>query len=117
MFGGCGFTAVLLLFEQARQAEPVEIVTVLADSNFTFPSPKFYIDLEKDGEEGLCLATAFRRMLNILALPFSPAGSIGIISTQVSEICRRLRQCRQPQDFGHSTSQASVTPSRVIMLL
>jgi len=92
-----GFASVLLSFEQSRLEQPVDIVTVLADSNFAFPSPEFYQDLEGKGDEGPRLATAFRRMINILALPFSPAGSIGIMNTQVGEIGRRFRLCREPQ--------------------
>ena len=50
----------------------MDIVTVLADSNFAFPGPEFYTDLEKDNQNGVQLADAFRRLLNILALLLSP---------------------------------------------
>jgi hypothetical protein len=42
--------------------------------------------------EGARLAAAFKALLNILALGLSPHGSIGIIETQVGELCRRFRK-------------------------
>ena len=36
--------------EHARQSNPVEIVTVLADFNFVFPEPAFFADLEENEE-------------------------------------------------------------------
>ena len=88
------FAEVLLSFEQARQAEPVDIVTVMADQNFAFPPPEFYTNMEGQGAKGLATATGYRRMLNILALPFSAAASWGIMTTQSTEICRRFRKCK-----------------------
>ena len=87
------FAEVVLVFEWARQAEPVDILTVLAESNFLFPAPEFYADLENEGERGSRVAAGFRRLMNILALPFSPHGSLGIMNTQAGEICRRFRRC------------------------
>jgi hypothetical protein len=94
------FIEVLLTCETMRKAEPMDIVTVLADGYFHFPSPDFYSSLEGQGAEGALVATSFRRMLNILALPLSPAGSIGIMTTQVSEICRRFRRSKEGTEAG-----------------
>merc|ERR1712227_1071471 len=88
------FIDVLCMFERGHQADPVEIVTVLAGSNFTFPGPEFYADIEEERAGGALVAKGFRRVFNILALPFSPHGSSLIMNAQVDEICRRFRQCQ-----------------------
>merc|ERR1719174_2190741 len=107
------FASVLVTFESRRVDQPVDIVTVLADNNFAFPSPEFYATLEDEGEKGRQLAAALRRVINILALTFSPAGSIGIMSTQVSEICRRFRLCKQEQVTTYKVS-AKVEPDMAV---
>jgi len=112
------FAAVLVLFSIARQKEPVDIVTVLADTSFSFPAPDFYTDIEKKGDRGMHLATSFRKMLNILALPFSPHGSSGIMTTQATEICRRFRLSEQHEMITYQVTDAEVyLDSRVLMYI
>ena len=91
------FAAVLLMTERVRQIEQVEIVTVLADSNFSFPDPDFYLDIEQSDDDGANFVVGLKRMLDVLARPFSPQGSWGIMRTQVGEICRRFQRCKEPQ--------------------
>jgi len=107
------FGLILLKTELLREAEPVEIVTVLADNNFAFPSPEFFDEIEKANPAssadlqyhyGQVLARAFRRMLNILALPFTPSGSWVIMQTQVREINVRFKKCFQDNRFERQTS-------------
>jgi len=88
------FVSVLTMVEAKRRIDPMEIVTVLADSDFGFPDPAFYERLEKDG--ALEVAACFKRMLRVLAVPFSPNGSWAIMSTQVGEISRRMKRCEDP---------------------
>jgi len=102
------FSGVLVKFEQARQAEPVDMVTILADTNFVFPGPEFYAELESStSQDSAPFAAGIRRMLNILALPFSPHGSWGMMTTQSSEICRRFRRC-QGDSVGYTLSSIPI---------
>ena len=81
-----GFATLLFAIEWRCKDEPVDIVPVLADSNFEFPTPEFYTDLEIQGGNIKILADGFRRMLGIIALPFTPDRSLSIMKTQVDEI-------------------------------
>ena len=76
---------------------PLELVTVNADSRFEFPNAEFFKDLEdfalgldNRGEEplpielGPFLSSAYRALLNVLALPFSPWGSLSSLMETVS---------------------------------
>ena len=69
------------------QHRPLELVTVNADPRFEFPTAEFFKDLEdfalgldNSGEAplpielGPFLASAYRALLNVLALPLSPLG-------------------------------------------
>jgi len=80
------FQKVLLAF--AEQGN-FEFVSALADNNFEFPGPTFYTQLQKQGNKAL-LISAIRRMMNILALPFSPAGSEVIMSAEVAQLAMRF---------------------------
>ena len=102
---------MLLAFREApnREGAPVDYVTVLADTAFDFPSPDLFDRLRQEGfgpdraklglgpQEGPRLAAAFKALLNILALGLSPHGSIGIIETQVGELCRRFRKAKEEE--------------------
>jgi len=91
------FSEVLLNIEQVRQPDPVELRTVLADTNFEFPGPEFYLQLENEGEQTAKLASGLKRLLKVLALPFSPHGSFSVISAQINEICKRLHRCEETE--------------------
>lgn len=106
------FREVLVTFASQRQEQPVDIVTVLADSHFAFPGPEIYAELQgcdsKDGE----LETSFRKIFNILALPFSPLGSWGLMSLQASEICRRLRHITNITEGGREFDHVITSESK-----
>ena len=72
-------------------------MTVNADSRFEFPNAEFFKDLEdfalgldNRGEEplpielGPFLSSVYRALLNVLALPFSPWGSLSSLMEAVS---------------------------------
>lgn len=81
------------------QANEVELIVVNAEMGFDFPGSDFYSDIEANGlgappfgpEQGLALAKAYRALMKVIALPLSPLGSARLLSTQVSEIKRRIR--------------------------
>jgi len=97
--------------ERVRAAQPLEIVTVLADSTFSFPDPEYYMDIEQD-DGGADLAMGLKRMLEIIARPFSPQGSWPLMRTQVSEICRRFPKHPQEQ-YEPQYSRTSPTGSNI----
>ncbi|CAE7451869.1 unnamed protein product, partial [Symbiodinium necroappetens] len=78
--------------------EGIEFVPV-NDGSFQFPSPEFYRKVEGGDiaiaglaiEVGPSLAKAYQAILSILALPFAPHGSSGILDRQVAQICQRFR--------------------------
>ena len=85
-----GFAKTLLSIhlEGETQNRPLELVTVSADALFEFPSVEFFKDLEDFGlgldnqgeaplpvELGPFLSSAYRALLNVLALPLSPLGA------------------------------------------
>merc|ERR1740129_678015 len=97
------FEDLVLLFERGRRTEPVEIVTVMIDKPFNFPLAEFYSDLEKQGEFGSQLASGYRKIFNILALPFTPRGSQSVITNEVNDICERFRKFRAGgETVGHA---------------
>lgn len=111
MLRDAGFAKTLLSIhlEGETQNRPLELVTVSADALFEFPSVEFFKDLEDFGlgldnqgeaplpvELGPFLSSAYRALLNVLALPLSPLGSEGLLEEQVSEICRRFRRYKNP---------------------
>eukprot|EP00930_Biecheleria_cincta_P007717 TRINITY_DN108978_c0_g1_i1.p1 TRINITY_DN108978_c0_g1~~TRINITY_DN108978_c0_g1_i1.p1 ORF type:complete len:669 (+),score=107.63 TRINITY_DN108978_c0_g1_i1:222-2009(+) len=89
--------AALLLAVMKNETAP-HIVTISADTKFAFPTGEFLTMLEAKGlgrpglgtEEGPLLSAAFRALLSILALPFSPLASEALINSQVTEISRRV---------------------------
>jgi hypothetical protein len=91
------FAEIMHVIEQVRDPEPVEFTPVLADSHFNFPGPEFFKKLKRLSGRGAFLASSFKRMLNVLALPFSPHGSKGLQSIQVHQICMRLKETKKPQ--------------------
>lgn len=110
-----GFAKILLSVYLEGESEghrPLELVTVNADTRFEFPSAEFFKDLEDFGlgldnsgetplpvELGPFLSSSYRGLLNVLALPFSPMGSQGLLEEQVSEISRRFRRYKN-QIYG-----------------
>lgn len=83
------FLAVLKALDTAFGDERLEIVSALADQNFEFASASYYQELTDRGED--LLVQSVRRVVNILALPFSPQTSIKVMNAQADEICRRFR--------------------------
>ncbi|CAE7698100.1 unnamed protein product, partial [Symbiodinium sp. CCMP2456] len=83
------FLAVLKALDTAFGDERLEIVGALADQNFEFASASYYQELTDRGED--LLVQSVRRVVNILALPFSPQTSIKVMNAQADEICRRFR--------------------------
>jgi len=89
------FARVILALNDAC----LKFVTVQADVSFDFPGPGFYESILKEGlgtkdvgpQDGPKLVEAYQSLINVMALGFSPAGSIGIQQRQVEEICRRLQ--------------------------
>ena len=53
------FAAILFMVEHARQTNPLKMSTVLADTNFAFPEPEFFAQLE-DTTETMLLAKGLR---------------------------------------------------------
>jgi hypothetical protein len=94
-----GFAKTLLSIhlEGETKNRPLELVTVSADPLFEFPSAEFFKDLEDFGlgldnqgeaplpvELGPFLSSAYRALLNVLALPLSPLGPSAESSVVVS---------------------------------
>eukprot|EP00931_Biecheleriopsis_adriatica_P064365 TRINITY_DN39160_c0_g1_i1.p1 TRINITY_DN39160_c0_g1~~TRINITY_DN39160_c0_g1_i1.p1 ORF type:complete len:1422 (+),score=258.12 TRINITY_DN39160_c0_g1_i1:115-4380(+) len=101
----------------------LELVTVNADNGFEFPSVEFLTDLEKNGlgvpglgaEVGLQLSKSYRTLLSVLALPLAPHGSAGLLSLQISEICRRFRRYKDlPQGLALDTEDDKAVGSVTI---
>lgn len=95
-----GFAKTLLSIhlEGETKNRPLELVTVSADPLFEFPSAEFFKDLEDFGlgldnqgeaplpvELGPFLSSAYRALLNVLALPLSPLGPSAESSVVVSK--------------------------------
>ncbi|CAE8729363.1 unnamed protein product [Polarella glacialis] len=113
----------------------LKFVTVSADAGFEYPSLEFYEELELHrlglsdssrlgAEAGPELAKAYRSLLSVLSLPLSSLGSIGLLETQVSEICRRFRKYRDSavglaldQAADDSTSKELSKRRRRVILL
>lgn len=69
--------------------DQLEIVSAIADQNFEFPSANYFQALVEKGSKNL--EQSVRRVVNILALPFSPQVSSKVLSAQADELCRRFR--------------------------
>jgi len=91
-----GFARILLTSISAPGRD-LEVVTVLADTHFNFPRE---LDEEPDGEDvenpknldNERLSQAYRGLLKVLALPFSPLASEGLQQQQVVEVAARMRR-------------------------
>ena len=106
-----------MFFEQKIAKSELEIVTVLADTAFDFPGPELFEKLQREGfgpgketiglgpSSGATLAAAFKALLNILARGLSPHGSLGIMNTQVDELCRRFRKYKGSRFFQDDHDQ------------
>lgn len=80
----------LKMLEALEQANPqLEIVSALADQAFEFPSAGFFLELENN--YGLAMVQSVKRVVNILALPFTAQTSIKVMSAQVDELTRRFK--------------------------
>jgi len=82
------FQETLVALDKARRDAPIEIVTALADQKFEFPSKENFEEL---GKKSAQLEVSSKRVINILALPFSAHGSINVMDTQANELCRRFK--------------------------
>ena len=63
------FCAMIQYVIDARVSDPLEIVTVLAGTDFGFPTPEWYRDMETT-KEGAALASCFKKMLVVLVPKF-----------------------------------------------
>ena len=54
----------MVAVEWARQTEPLQIIPVLADGSFTFPTQAFYTELTQD-EHGVSMAAAFKKLFAV----------------------------------------------------
>lgn len=96
------FARLLLQVFGSEERVP-HIVTLNSGSSFQFPTGEFYHDLVQNGlglpglgpEKGQLLSTIYKSLLSILALPFSPLASEGLIAQQVLELCVRLKKLLQ----------------------
>ncbi|CAL1129696.1 unnamed protein product [Cladocopium goreaui] len=80
----------LKMLEALEQANPqLEIVSALADQAFEFPSAGFFVELENS--YGLAMVQSVKRVVNILALPFTAQTSMKVMSAQVGELTRRFK--------------------------
>uniref|UniRef100_A0A7S2M1F1 Uncharacterized protein n=1 Tax=Zooxanthella nutricula TaxID=1333877 RepID=A0A7S2M1F1_9DINO len=108
-----GLFAKILLALRCGEPGAPEIVTALADTGFEFPGQGVYATLEQEGlppsvpaEDGVKLSTAYKHLLQVLALPLSAHGSIGVMEKQADEICMRFRHMNSanPTKFCSSSS-------------
>ena len=60
--------------------ERPRIVSALADQAFEFPSAGFFVELENS--YGLAMVQSVKRVVNILALPFTAQTSMKVMSAQ-----------------------------------
>merc|ERR1712146_470078 len=100
---------ILLTAEETRREEPIELKTVLADPNFDFPSPEFFVRLEGQGAKPQRLSAALQRMLKTFSHPFSPTASSNVIKAQVMELCKQFPRSLEPQQNYIVSSMPSLT--------
>jgi len=114
------FARILLEVLKDEGEGPIpSIVTVSADTGFQFPAGDFYTKLEAEGlgtpdlgaASGYQLSAAYRSLLAILAMPFNPLGSEGLIDTQISEVLRRTSKLLKTHDEA-SKKMGKITSSR-----
>eukprot|EP00930_Biecheleria_cincta_P021105 TRINITY_DN15717_c0_g1_i4.p1 TRINITY_DN15717_c0_g1~~TRINITY_DN15717_c0_g1_i4.p1 ORF type:complete len:2701 (+),score=424.75 TRINITY_DN15717_c0_g1_i4:78-8105(+) len=82
------FQRTLVYLETAVVEEPIEIVSAIADQKFEFPGAHTYAELAAKSQ---VLEMGAKRVINILALPFSAHGSLKVMSAQADELCRRFK--------------------------
>eukprot|EP00435_Cladocopium_sp_Y103_P068167 s199_g31.t1 len=86
MFRDAGFARMLTAAFDLSGRRALEVVTVIADAQFDFPSVDVY-DKEAPKpttplRQSTVSAQAYRRLLNVVALPFSPFASDGLQKNQ-----------------------------------
>jgi len=86
------FAQTLLALRKAHAS-----IVPINDGSFYFPAMAFYADVEEGNvvldlppNLGPAIARAYQELLSILALPFTPLGSIGLLERQVHQICQRF---------------------------
>ncbi|CAE7316306.1 grlE [Symbiodinium sp. CCMP2456] len=107
IFRDAGFQRILTA-AFAAPGRRLELVTVLADSHFDFPSLEDSVDgsgdlktvrrtlTEETSSPSQQLAEAQRELLTVLALPFSPLASEGLQHKQVAEVAHRMHRYEEP---------------------
>lgn len=102
MFRDAGFARMLTAAFDLSGRRALEVVTVIADAQFDFPSVDVYDKEDSDNlalfgdEQSTVSAQAYRRLLNVVALPFSPFASDGLQKNQVAEIATRFHRYKDP---------------------
>jgi len=92
----CAGLAATLVANQ-RLDPGIELVPILADSSFVFPDEETWQNLVEGNilwDTSLDLwevACAYKALLNVLALKFTPSGSIGVINMEIQEMLPRFR--------------------------
>lgn len=92
----------LLLTGLSAPGRSLELLTIVADPHFEFPS--FDADSQMHDaddanaimEENDPLIEAYRSLVSVLAMPFSPLGSEGLQQKQVAEIAGRMHRYKDP---------------------
>lgn len=86
MFGGAVVapfvvpTNDILWVTRSPRVDTPRIVSALADQSFEFPSATFFSDLES--KYGLAMVQSVKRVVNILALPFTAQTSMKVMAAQ-----------------------------------
>jgi hypothetical protein len=82
--------------EKLRAAEGMDIVSILADTQFEFPTPSFYLRLIK-GKLGLDSRVPpkqifgdYKALFNKLTIGFSVGGNLNILRTEIEAVLSRL---------------------------
>jgi len=106
------------LLEYYNPDTPLQMVSVLADNYFQFPSAQFYAKLEDEGlpalgqEAGHRLVDVYTELFSGIALPFSPLASEAVLKLEVSELCRRRFRSLSVAKFSTGEASSSVKVSR-----
>ena len=88
-------------------ASKLEIVSALADQTFEFPMASTFEQLKDNYGEGM--VQSVKRVVNILALPFSAQASIKVMSAQAEELTRRFKFTVFTVSGSERTSVSSVS--------
>eukprot|EP00746_Dinoflagellata_sp_MGD_P034941 gnl/MRDRNA2_/MRDRNA2_18359_c0_seq1.p1 gnl/MRDRNA2_/MRDRNA2_18359_c0~~gnl/MRDRNA2_/MRDRNA2_18359_c0_seq1.p1 ORF type:complete len:439 (+),score=89.27 gnl/MRDRNA2_/MRDRNA2_18359_c0_seq1:153-1319(+) len=104
-----GFGEVVLSFTNIPERdEQVEMIPILADTNFDFSS---MATLDPNLKARDLLISAYQSVLKVLAVGFSPHGSAALLDTQVQAITKRLKKYNEKCD-GLSKTTPTPTKSR-----